>query len=469
VSAAARSGSEIGAAAPGTWPIMRGRPADAALTDHLLAPLWRTSRLWWTLLALSALGTLLLLATVTYTVVKGIGVWGNNIPVAWAFAITNFVWWIGIGHAGTFISAFLLLLNQRWRGSINRVAEAMTIFALVNAAIFPLLHLGRPWFFYWLMPYPATMNVWPNFKSALPWDVAAVTAYFTVSLLFWYLGLVPDLASARDRAPTRVRRMVYGVFAMGWRGSGFQWNRYRTAYMLLAGLATPLVISVHSVVSLDFSIAQLPGWHSTIFPPYFVVGAIYSGLAMVLLLLLPLRRAFALEDIITARHLDALAKLMLAMGLMLVYSYVIETFMAWYSNNPAERYTYLFARPFGPYAIAYWVMTILNVGTPQLFWIKRCRTNVVVLFVASLGILAGMWMERFIIIVSSLNRDFLTSSWHIYIPTWVDWGILAGSMGLFELLFLLFIRFVPGVAISEVKSLRIALSAADAAKGGADA
>jgi molybdopterin-containing oxidoreductase family membrane subunit len=437
---------------------MRGRPTEAALTDRVLAPLWRGTRTWWLLFLLSSAGTALLLFTVTYTVVKGIGVWGNNIPVAWAFAITNFVWWIGIGHAGTFISAFLILLNQRWRGSINRVAEAMTIFALVNAALFPLLHLGRAWFFYWLIPYPATMNVWPNFKSSLPWDVAAVTTYFTVSLLFWFLGLVPDLAAARDRAPTRVRRLVYGVFAMGWRGSGFQWQRYRVAYVLLAGLATPLVISVHSVVSLDFSIAQLPGWHSTIFPPYFVVGAIYSGLAMVFVLMLPLRRAFGLYDIITEAHLDALAKLMLAMGLMLTYSYVIEIFMAWYSGNAAERYVYLVSRPGGPYAIAYWIMTILNVGTPQLFWSRRLRTNTAALFIASLGVLVGMWMERFVIIVTSLNRDFLTSSWHIYVPSWVDWGILAGSLGLFGFLFLLFVRFVPSVAISEVKSLAIELA-----------
>jgi Ni/Fe-hydrogenase subunit HybB-like protein len=447
------------------WPVMRGRPSEAALTDHLLAPLWHATKTWWALFALSSLGTLLLLVTVTYTVASGIGVWGNNIPVAWAFAITNFVWWIGIGHAGTFISAFLILLNQRWRGSINRVAEAMTIFALVNAALFPLLHLGRPWFFYWLIPYPATMNVWPNFKSALPWDVAAVTTYFTVSLLFWFLGLVPDLASARDRAPTRARRLIYGAFAMGWRGSGFQWQRYRVAYVLLAGLATPLVISVHSVVSLDFSIAQLPGWHSTIFPPYFVVGAIYSGLAMVFVLLLPLRRAFSLYDIVTEAHLDAMSKLMLTMGLMLTYSYVIETFMAWYSGNAAERYTYLVSRPTGPYAVAYWIMTVLNVGTPQLFWVRAFRTNSVVLFLASIGILVGMWMERFIIIVTSLNRDFLTSSWHIYFPTWVDWGILAGSLGLFGFLFLLFVRFVPSVAISEMKSLSIELAAAGASTG----
>ena len=451
------------------WPLIRGRHTEGSLTDHLLQPLWTASRGWWLLFSLSCLGTLLFLLSITVTIAKGIGTWGNNIPVAWAFAITDFVWWIGIGHAGTFISAFLLLLNQRWRGSINRVAEAMTIFALVQAALFPLLHLGRPWFFYWLVPYPATMNVWPNFKSALPWDVAAVTTYFTVSLLFWYLGLVPDLASARDRAPTRRRRIVYGIFALGWRGSGFQWARYHVAYTLLAALATPLVISVHSVVSLDFSIAQLPGWHSTIFPPYFVVGAIYSGLAMVIVLLLPIRRAFDLYDIITERHLDAIAKLMLAMGLMLTYSYVVEIFIAWYSGSVPERYTYLFARPFGPYAIVYWIMTIFNVVTPELFWVRRFRTSGSILFLASIAILIGMWMERFAIIVTSLNRDFLTSSWHLYMPTWVDWGLLGGSVGLFSFLFLLFVRYVPSVAISEVKALGNEMAHAMAEQASAEA
>jgi molybdopterin-containing oxidoreductase family membrane subunit len=448
---------------------MRGRHTEASLTGHLLQPLWSASGAWWLLFVLSCVGTALFVVTITVTIAKGIGTWGNNIPVAWAFAITDFVWWIGIGHAGTFISAFLLLLNQRWRGSINRIAEAMTIFALVNAAMFPLLHLGRPWFFYWLVPYPATMNVWPNFKSALPWDVAAVTTYFTVSLLFWYLGLVPDLATARDAAPTRRRRLTYGVFALGWRGSGFQWSRYRIAYTLLAALATPLVISVHSVVSLDFSIAQLPGWHSTIFPPYFVVGAIYSGLAMVIVLLLPIRRAFNLYDIVTERHLDAIAKLMLAMGLMLTYSYIVEIFIAWYSGNVPERYTYLVARPFGPYAIVYWIMTIFNIVTPELFWARRFRTSGTVLFLASLAILVGMWMERFVIIVTSLNRDFLTSSWHLYAPSWVDWGLLAGSVGLFGFLFLLFVRYIPAVALSEVKSLGNELSLSMAGQGGPDA
>jgi Ni/Fe-hydrogenase subunit HybB-like protein len=447
----------LGSAAHPVEAVLIGRPGDAELTDRLLTPLWTGSRGWWLLFGITALGTVWLAVTVTYTVVTGIGVWGNNIPVAWAYAIINFVWWIGIGHAGTFISAFLLLLNQPWRASINRIAEAMTLFALINAALFPLLHLGRPWFFYWLLPYPTRMSVWPQFKSALPWDVAAVATYFTVSLLFWYLGLIPDLAAARDRAPTLRRRRAYGVFALGWRGSARQWHHYRSAYLLLAGVATPLVISVHSVVSLDFSISQLPGWHSTIFPPYFVVGAIYSGFAMVLLLILPVRRVFGLENIITSRHLDNMAKLLLATGLMLAYSYIVELFIAWYSGDMYERYTYLAARPFGPYSVIFWAMIAANVLTPQLFWFRRLRTSVPVLFAAALVILLGMWTERFIIIVTSLNRDFLPSSWHFYAPTWVDWSILLGTVSLFGLLFLLFIRFVPFVALHEMKRLRYEL------------
>ena len=439
---------------PPEYPILTFEGGDHALTDQLLAPLHGVGVVWWTLLALSGAGATLFLFCIWYTFAKGIGTWGNNIPVAWAFAITDFVWWIGIGHAGTFISAFLLLLNQRWRASINRIAEAMTIFALVNAALFPVLHLGRPWFFYWLIPYPATMGVWPNFKSALPWDVAAVATYFTVSLLFWYVGLVPDLATARDHLTSRVARRVYGIVALGWRGSSNQWRQHRVAYVLLAAIATPLVISVHSVVSLDFSIAQVPGWHSTIFPPYFVVGAIYSGFAMVLLLVLPLRRAYRLEQVITERHLDAMAKLTLVMGLMLAYAYAVEAFVSWYSGDPSERFMYLVERPFGTYAILYWIMMACNILTPQLFWWKRCRTSVPVLLGAGVAILVGMWLERFIIIVTSLHREFLASSWHFYKPTWVDLGLLGGSIALFVFLFLLFVRFVPFVAISEMKQLR---------------
>lgn len=424
---------------------------DAALTDHLLDPLRRTPRAWPYLLAASGALALVYVALVGYTVATGIGVWGNNIPVAWAFAIINFVWWIGIGHAGTFISAFLLLLNQPWRASINRLAEAMTIFALVNAGVYPVLHLGRPWFAYWLVPYPSALGVWPNFLSSLPWDVAAVTTYFTVSALFWYLGLVPDLAAARDRLTGTWRRRAYGVFALGWRGTAREWRRYHAAYGLIAGLAAPLVVSVHSIVSLDFAIAQLPGWHSTLFPPFFVIGAIYSGLAMVLVLLLPIRRAYRLQDVITDRHLAATAKLMLAMALMLGYGYAVESFTAWYSGNGFERYALLVTRPLGPAAWAFWPMLGCNVLAPQLFWWERLRTRAAVLFGVGAVALVGMWLERFVIIVSSLQRDFLPSSWGAYAPTWVDIGIFAGSFGVFGFLFLLFLRFVPAVAMHEVK------------------
>ncbi len=440
-------------------PLMIGRPGDAALTDRLLAPLLHTPRGYRVLLAVFGLGSLLLFGAIGYTFARGIGVWGNNIPVAWAFAIVNFVWWIGIGHAGTFISAFLLLFRQRWRGSVNRIAEAMTIFALVNAGLFPIIHLGRPWFFYWLIPYPTRFGVWPQFKSALPWDAAAVATYFTVSVLFWYLGLLPDLAAARDRTPGRLRRRLYGVFALGWRGAAAQWRQYRVAYLLLAGLAAPLVISVHSIVSLDFAISQLPGWHSTIFPPYFVVGAIYSGFAMVLILVITLRRVYGLADVITARHLDNMAKLLLAMGWMMAYAYIVEAFLAWYGGDAYEHYTMLVARPLGPYAWLFWIMLAANVLTPQLFWSARLRASPPVLLAASVAILLGMWLERFIIIVASLNRDFLPSSWHFYSPTWVDLSILGGSICFFGLLFLLFVRFVPFIPISELRQLRHELGA----------
>lgn len=432
---------------------------DAALTDRLLAPLWSKSRVWYVLFALSGLGALLFVGTIIYTVVGGIGLWGNNIPVAWAFAITDFVWWIGIGHAGTFISAFLLLLQQDWRASVNRIAEAMTLFAVLNAALFPALHLGRPWFAYWLIPYPATTAVWPQFKSALPWDLAAIVTYFTVSLLFWYVGLVPDLATVRDRAPGRLRRVVYGLFALGWRGSARHWRQYRVAYGLLAGLATPLVVSVHSVVSMDFATTQLPGWHSTIFPPYFVVGALFSGFAMVLTLILPIRTIFGLEGVITERHIDAMGKTLLAMGWLLIYSYVCEFFIAWYSGNPYERFTFLNARPLGPFGWIFWAMIAANVVAPQLLWSRRIRTTPLWLFVLSLVIQFGMWAERFVIIAGSLSRDFLPSSWADYSPTWVDWGLLLGSIGAFFFLFLLFLRFVPFIPIAEVKELRHELAA----------
>lgn len=454
-------------AAPDRDAVLRTGATDAELTDRLLAPLWSRARAWWIAFAVTGAGTLLFAVAITYTVVAGIGVWGNNIPVAWAYAITNFVWWIGIGHAGTFISAFLLLLQQRWRASVNRIAEAMTLFALVQAALFPVLHLGRPWFAYWLIPYPATMQVWPQFRSALPWDFAAILTYFTVSLLFWYTGLVPDLAAARDRAPTRTARITYGLFALGWRGAARHWQTYRIAYGLLAGLATPLVISVHSIVSMDFATAQLPGWHSTIFPPYFVAGALYSGFAMVITLVVPLRRVFRLQDVITTRHLDSIGKMALAMAWMLIYAYVVEAFIAWYRGDVFERYTLLVSRPSGPYAWIFWLMIACNCLVPQLLWSRRLRTAPLVLFAASLLIQAGMWMERFIIIVTSLNRDFLPSSWHIYAPTWVDWSLLAGSISFFLLLFLLFLRLVPFIPIGEVKHLRYELAREEAPRGAA--
>jgi Ni/Fe-hydrogenase subunit HybB-like protein len=435
-------------------PVLLPLPDDGALTTRLLVHAWTRSRAWWPPMLLAGALTTLFFVAIAVTLVRGIGAWGNNVPVAWAYGITDFVWWIGVGHAGTFISAFLLLLGQRWRASINRVAETMTLFALVNASLFPILHLGRPWFFYWLVPYPATSGVWPNFKSALPWDVAAIGTYFIVSLLFWYLGLVPDLASARDRAPGRLRPRIYGALALGWRGSSAEWRHYRVAYTLLAGLATPLVVSVHSIVSFDFSIAQLPGWHSTIFPPYFVVGAIYSGLAALLVLLVPLRRAFRLDAIVTTRHLDYVAQLLLATGTMLAYSYVCELFGAWYGGDRVERYTMLTARTGGPFAAVFWLMTAANVLTPQLFWSARMRRSPVVLFVAGVLVWTGMWAERFVIVVGSLSRDFLPSSWHGYAPTWVDWSLLVGSVGLFALLFLAFLRWAPFVSVNEVKRLR---------------
>ncbi|HEY8943404.1 MAG TPA: NrfD/PsrC family molybdoenzyme membrane anchor subunit, partial [Polyangiaceae bacterium] len=419
-------------------------------------------------IALSAAfaGTLFLVFCIAHTVSTGIGVWGNNIPVAWAFGIINFVWWIGIGHAGTFISAILHLFEQRWRASINRFAEAMTLFAVAQAAMFPLLHLGRPWFGYWLFPYPSTMNIYPQVKSALPWDAAAITTYGTVSLLFWYLGLLPDLAAIRDSAPTRLRRRVYGVFALGFRGEERAWRHYRGAYLILAGLATPLVLSVHSIVSSDFAMGLTPGWHSTIFPPYFVAGAIFSGFAMVLTLIIPVRALFGMQNVITEHHLENCAKLVLVTGLMVTYGYLVEFFIAWYSGNPFEVQQFFGARPFGPGSTVFYVMLLGNVLTPHLLWFPRFRRDVRALFLASLAINAGMWAERFVIIVISLEREYLPSAWASYSPTWVDLGILFGTMCFFLLLFMLFLRFVPFVAANEIKELRHELAHESSASGG---
>jgi molybdopterin-containing oxidoreductase family membrane subunit len=382
----------------------------------------------------------------------GVGIWGINIPIGWGFAIINFVWWIGIGHAGTLISAILLLLRQKWRTSINRFAEAMTLFAVSCAGLFPILHMGRPWLAYWLFPYPNTMGTWPQFRSPLVWDVFAVSTYATVSLLFWFVGLIPDLATLRDRAKSRLKQVVYGILAMGWRGSAVHWHRYEVASLLLAGLATPLVVSVHTVVSFDFSAAIVPGWHTTIFPPYFVAGAIYSGFAMVMTLAIPIRKFYHLEDFITMRHLENMAKVMLATGLIVAYGYMMETFMAFYSADTFERYAFL-NRMRGPYMIAYWSLILCNILIPQSLWSRKVRASVPALFVIAIIVNIGMWLERFVIVVISLHRDFLPSSWGMYYPTRWDWMTLAGSMGLFLTLLYLFIRYLPVISIFEMRTL----------------
>jgi molybdopterin-containing oxidoreductase family membrane subunit len=388
-----------------------------------------------------------------YLIVKGTGIWGINVPVGWGFAIINFVWWIGIGHAGTLISAILLLLNQGWRTSINRFAEAMTLFAVACAAIFPFVHTGRPWLAaYWLLPYPNSMGIWPQFRSPLIWDVFAVATYATVSLLFWYTGLVPDLATLRDRAKKVWLARVYGALALGWRNSARHWARYETAYLLLAGLSTPLVLSVHTVVSFDFAISIIPGWHSTIFPPYFVAGAIYAGFAMVLTLAIPLRVLYGLEDFITMRHIENMAKVMLVTGLIVAYGYVMEAFFGWYSSNRYESYM-IWNRMTGPYAPYYWTLILCNIVTPQAIWFKRVRTTPVLLFLVAMVVNAGMWLERFVIVITSLHRDFLPSSWGMFHATRWDWMTFIGTLGLFVTLFFLFIRVLPMISIFEMRTI----------------
>jgi molybdopterin-containing oxidoreductase family membrane subunit len=435
--------------------LLVGRPSDEEMTTKLCAPTWRKMGRTYKLLVLgTAGGSGVLFSLILYTFLEGIGLWGNTIPAGWGFGIINFVWWIGIGHAGTFISAILYLLEQRWRTSINRFTEGMTLFAVIQAGLFPVIHTGRPWFAYWLFPYPTRLLVWPQLRSALPWDAAAVSTYFTLSLLFWYLGLVPDFATLRDRAPSRAARIMYGVAALGWRGSVRHWRHYRAAYLLLAGLCTPLVLSVHSVVSLDFAISILPGWHSTIFPPFFVAGAIYSGFAMVLTLTIPARAVFGLHDVITERHLENMAKVMFTVGWIVIYAYVLEFFFGWYSNDTYEAWTMFHGRPLGPNAVIFYAQIICNAIIPQLLWSKRVRRSVVMLFILSLVIQFGMWSERFVIIIQSLQQDFLPSSWAAYTPTWVDLGILGGTICFFLFLFLLFLRFIPFIPVAEMKELK---------------
>ncbi|HET7452263.1 MAG TPA: NrfD/PsrC family molybdoenzyme membrane anchor subunit [Thermoanaerobaculia bacterium] len=412
----------------------------------------KTPKEWWIGFGISFLLLMMLLYAVGYLFIRGTGIWGINIPVGWGFAIVNFVWWVGIGHAGTLISAILLLLRQEWRTSINRFAEAMTLFAVACAGLFPLLHLGRPWVFYWLFPYPDTMRLWPQFRSPLVWDVFAVSTYATVSLLFWFVGLLPDLATLRDRARKRSAKIVYGILAMGWRGSATHWHRYETAYLLLAGLATPLVVSVHTVVSFDFAAGIIPGWHTTIFPPYFVAGAIYSGFAMVLTLSIPLRAFYGLEDFITMRHLENMAKVLIATGLIVAYGYAAELFMAWYSANPAEQFLAK-NRAFGPYWPAYWALILCNILTVQFLWFRKVRTRPWLLWAISIVINVGMWLERYVIVVVSLSRDFLPSIWRSYHGTQWDWATYLGSIGLFLSLLFLFIRFLPVISIAEMRAL----------------
>jgi len=447
-------------------PLIQGAQDDGTLNKSLNAYVWQPpQRGWLALLLIGMAGTGMLFAAVTLTIAKGIGTWGNNIPVAWAFGIINFVWWIGIGHAGTLISAILLLFQQKWRTSINRFAEAMTLFAVAMAGMYPIIHLGRPWLFWWLIPYPSTNLIWPNFKSALPWDVFAISTYATVSFLFWYLGMIPDLATLRDSATRRAQRIVYGILSFGWRGSARHWQHWRIGYLLLAGLSTPLVVSVHTIVSFDFAISQLPGWHTTIFPPYFVAGAIFSGFAMVVTLMIPARKAFGFEHVVTARHLENMAKVILATGLMVTYGYAMEWFIAWYSGSSVEWFTFV-NRAVGHYRWVFAMQMFCNVIAPQAFWFPRFRRNLVVLFVVSVLVNFGMWAERFVIIAVSLTRDFVPSSWANYTPTWVDWGLLSGSICTFGVLFLLFLRFLPPIPISEVKELRRELAERDHLRAG---
>jgi Ni/Fe-hydrogenase subunit HybB-like protein len=408
---------------------------------------------WYVAAFIGFLCTMMLFYAITYLLLKGVGIWGVNIPIGWGFAIINLVWWIGIGHAGTLISAILLLLNQKWRTSINRFAEAMTIFAVMCAALFPLIHTGRPWLaWYWLLPYPNTMGVWPQFRSPLIWDVFAISTYATVSLLFWLVGLIPDMATLRDKTLHPLLKKVYGVAAIGWRGSAKHWSRYETAYLLLAGLATPLVISVHSVISFDFTIAIIPGWHSTIFPPYFVAGAIYAGFAMVLTLAIPLRALYGLHDFITMRHIDNMAKVMLVTGLIVFYGYNMEAFFAWYSANKFETFM-VWNRMTGPYWPIYWSLIFCNGVAPQLLWFKKVRLNLKSLYAVTMAVNVGMWLERFVIVVTSLHRDFVPSSWGMYYPTRWDWMTFIGTLGMFVMLMFLFVRVLPMISIFEVRAL----------------
>jgi Ni/Fe-hydrogenase subunit HybB-like protein len=429
-----------------TFTSVTGKISDIVLTPH--TPLG-----WFAFFGIGGAVATLVLVAVTWLFLKGVGIWGITQPVAWGFAIINFVWWIGIGHAGTLISAILLLFKQGWRNSINRFAEAMTIFAVVCAGMFPLIHVGRPWLGYWLLPYPNTMTVWPQFRSPLLWDVFAVSTYATISVVFWYIGMVPDFGTLRDRAKSPIAQYFYGLISLGWRGSVRHWMRYETASLLLAGLATPLVLSVHTVISFDFAVASLPGWHTTIFPPYFVAGAIYSGFAMVLTLAIPLRKFYHLEGLVTERHIDNMGKVMLATGFIVAYGYGMEVFMAWYSASHWEFFM-MWNRMFGPMGWSYGVLIFCNILFPlTTLWSRKLRTNIGFMFLISIVVNTGMWFERFVIVVTSLYRDFLPSSWGTYKATRWDYMTYVGTLGLFTALFMLFVRFAPMIPMNEIKMM----------------
>jgi Ni/Fe-hydrogenase subunit HybB-like protein len=435
-------------------PIVEKGHTFASVTDHISSIVLKkkTPLGWWIGFGITFILAQVLMVSLAQVVFVGVGSFGINHPVGWGFDIINFVWWIGIGHAGTLISAILLLLRQEWRTSINRFAEAMTLFAVASAGMYPLFHTGRPWYAFWLFPYPNTMGLWPQFRSPLMWDVFAVSTYATVSLLFWYVGLIPDLATLRDRSRSRIGQALYGMGALGWRGSAKHWSRYEHAYLLLAGLSTPLVLSVHTIVSFDFAVSVIPGWHSTFFPPYFVAGAVFAGFAMVLTLSIPIRRVFNLQDFITMKHLENMGKVMLATGLIVFYAYIMEAFFAWYSGNVYERYMVL-NRQGGPYKHMYAMLIICNGLAPQMMWVKRFRTNTTMLFITAMFVNVGMWLERFVIIPTSLHRDFLPSSWGMYHGSPWDWSMYIGTIGLFLCLLFLFLRFLPMISIFEMRTM----------------
>jgi len=435
--------------------LIEGNQTYASLTETVAGVVQRQKdhpKAWFVAFVLGFGLVNVLLLSITYLVYMGIGIWGNNQPVAWSFDIINFVWWIGIGHAGTLISAILLLMRQEWRTSINRFAEAMTIFAVMCAGMYPLLHTGRPWVAYWLLPYPNILAMWPQPRSPLVWDVFAVSTYMTVSILFWYTVLGPDLATLRDRVKNRFAKVLAGMGSLGWRGSAKHWMRYEQAYIILAGLSTPLVLSVHTIVSFDFAVSILPGWQATIFPPYFVAGAVYAGFAMVLTFMIPMRRWYRIEHLVTMNHIDWMAKIMLTTGLIVFYGYIVEVFYAWYSANPYEQFM-MWNRWHGPYAPAYWLLILCNGVIPQLLWSKKNRRNLKLVFAVSLVVSLGMWLERFIIIPVSLHRDFLPSSWGMYYPTIWDFGMFFGTIGFFVMMMFLFVRFIPMISIFEVREL----------------